>query len=182
MSCKSCHSKICRFVKTLDEIAAFKKGFDEILSHLTESHSSSSLQEYRTKRCSKSPHKAGPPLKMLQMNNVQIAATTEHNTRKKSCSFLIDQENLPFKDVDLCNERQPTLTAVDVCTFQLPCFLFWRGGRTIMLTEGRRNILYEKLVIWPTIQMINLKRNFQTQQNIVGAVIYCILIIATNIT
>lgn len=121
VSCKSCHSKIFRFVKTLDEIAEFKKCFDDILSHISESHSSSPPEKCRIKRCSKSPHKAAPPLKMLQMfqiilpkfeNRVQTAA----NLSKQS-SLWIDQENLPFKDVDFCNERQPKLTTVDVCTF-----------------------------------------------------------------
>ena len=130
VSCKGCHSKICRFVKTLDEIAAFKKCFDKILSSITQSHSSSSPERCRIKRCSKSPHKAGPPLKMLPIlpiivpkfeNNVQTASTQlqtfAQNVSKKSRSLLIDQDNLPFQDVDFCNEREPNVTTVDVCTF-----------------------------------------------------------------
>lgn len=138
VSCKGCHSRIGRFVKTLDEIAAFKKCFDDILSHINQSHSSSSPEKCRIKRCSKSPHKGGPPLKMLPIfpiilpKFVQTTASTTQNLCRKSPSSLIDQENLPFKDMDFCNERQPKLTTVDVCTVHFFGFPF---SKAILLGE-----------------------------------------------
>ena len=68
VSCKSCHSKVYRLAKNLKEIEYFRDAVKCRLGNVFETVTTENSPpgNVRVKRCSKSPHQSGPPLKMLQ--------------------------------------------------------------------------------------------------------------------
>ena len=145
VSCRGCYNKVNRFVKTLEEIKTFKLSVIRRVETLQASSSSTSSilapAVNRVKRCSKSPHQNGPPMKILPpiCPKPQIKVTDGKDKQFPRINLQSQEireelikrpfrglENLPFKDLNdelLRNEntqKKSTVISVSFSTIYFP--------------------------------------------------------------
>ena len=146
VSCRGCYNKVNRFVKTLEEIQRFKLSVlqREETVQTSSSSTSSTLAPTvnRVKRCSKSPHQNGPPMKILPpiCPKPQTKVTDgkeeqfprrNHQSREMREDLikrpLRGLENLPFNDLNdelLKNENTQKKSTVISVSFSTIHSLF----------------------------------------------------------
>ena len=145
VSCKSCHSKVYRLAKNLKEIEYFRDAVKCRLGNVFETVTTENSPpgNVRVKRCSKSPHQSGPPLKMLQ--TILPAEEDAKATKSKFVRELItvgsnNLECLPFKNAEIPDAtRGRNLTSVDVSSTKLLLRISYTGF--LLLFEHQMFIL-----------------------------------------
>ena len=114
VSCKPCHSKVCRFAKAIHEISEFREQFFEN-ENRPNSGDVDPVKLQRLKRCSNSPHTSGPRRKItsshalagiltegkeedsLQLPSIESSKFCMPADAQPRC---VHPENLPFHNID----------------------------------------------------------------------------------